>query len=245
MYLKFPTKKSGFPIANKADLDYLAQQILMEYMPETLVRATALDLDQLLHNYIILDVTEANLYPENILGFIAFSDIKIPLANGEVLDVTEGTIVLDEQLKENKARYRFTLAHEAAHWVLHRSYYCQDNKVYEFRKKGYSYIACKTDKTELGRKNPKEAKTDDEWAEWQADYLAAALLMPKTPFIKAAKAALLRHNFPNLQLVSGERVEEGTQVVKELAKLFQVSMRAIRIRMRNFYMYSGDALKPF
>lgn len=245
MHLTFPTKKSGLPVASKADLDDLAQRILWEYMPETLTKPMALDLDQLLYEHIILDVTEADLYPENIIGFIAFADVKVPVARNEVLEVPEGTIVLDRRLKAKLSRYRFTVAHELAHWILHRNYHCKDDRVYEFRKEGYSYIACRTDKTELGKKNPKEAKTDYEWAEWQADNLAAALLMPKEPFISAARDALLRHGFKDLQLISGERVDEGMKVVKELADIFQVSMRAVRIRMRNFYMYSGDALKPF
>lgn len=241
MHLSFPRKKSGLPIIRKSEFDDLAEEILYEYMPEVLESPKAVDIKYLAEDCIVVDILEEKLYLENLLGFITFANMIVPVSDDKEIEVTEGTIILDIRLHYKKTRWRFTVAHELAHWILHRAYHCGDNREYNFRKKGYSYIACRTDKTELGKKNPKVAKTDDEWAEWQADNLAAALLMPKTTFIYAAKQALLKYGFYDLRLVSGQDVENGMKVVKELADIFQVSMRAIRIRMRTFGMYEGDA----
>lgn len=241
MHLSFPRKKSGLPIIRKSEFDDLAEEILYEYMPEVLESPKAVDIKYLAEDCIVVDILEEKLYLENLLGFITFANMIVPVSDDKEIEVTEGTIILDIRLHYKKTRWRFTVAHELAHWILHRAYHCGDNREYNFRKKGYSYIACRTDKTELGKKNPKVAKTDDEWAEWQADNLAAALLMPKTTFIYAAKQALLKYGFYDLHLVSGQDVENGMKVVKELADIFQVSMRAIRIRMRTFGMYEGDA----
>lgn len=65
--------------------------------------------------------------------------------------------------------------------------------------------------------------------------------MPKTTFIYAARQILCKYGFKELRLISGKDVNKGMQVVRELADIFQVSMRAVRIRMRTFGMYEGDA----
>ena len=241
MHLKFPFKSSGLPIIGKHEFDDLATQILKEYMPDVLEEPQALDIKYLVEECIVLNIREEKLYFENLLGFIAFADTVVPISEHEVIEVLEGTIMLNVRLRQKITRWRFTVAHELAHWILHRAYHCGDNREYNFRQIGYSYIACRTDRTELGKKNPRVAKTDDEWAEWQADNLAAALLMPRDTFVSAAKNALVNHGFSELYLVSGEEINRGMAVIKELADLFEVSMRAVRIRMRYFDMYIGDA----
>lgn len=240
MQVPFPTKPSGLPIMKKSDFDVFGTQILTEKMPEVLKEPMALDIKFLAEERIIVDILEEELYPDNILGFVAFDEVKYPLPKHDPLLLHEGTIVLDKRLHAREARWRFTFAHELSHWVLHRSYFRQDGFQYQFRKMGHSYIASHTDNSELGKKNPKEAKTDDEWAEWQADNLAAALLMPRDTFLLAARKSLIKHGFTSLQLISGQNIDRGKQVVSELADTFQVSMRAVRIRMRYYDMYVGD-----
>lgn len=241
MHLQFPCKKSGLPIICKSEFDDLAEQILEKYMPDVLEFPKAVDIRYLAENCIVVDILEEDLCLDNLLGFITFADMVIPISGDKNIKVTEGTIILDISLHQKITRWRFTVAHELAHWILHRAYHCGDKRVYNFRVQGYSYIACRTDKSELGKKNPRVAKTDDEWAEWQADNLAAALLMPKTTFIYAARQILCKYGFEELLLISGKDVNKGMQVVRELADIFQVSMRAVRIRMRTFGMYEGDA----
>lgn len=240
MYLQFPCKKSGLPIICKSEFDDLAEQILMEYMPDVLKFPKAVDIRYLAENCIIVDILEEKLCLDNLLGFITFANMVIPISDDREIEVPEGTIIVDIRLHQNVTRWRFTVAHELAHWILHRAYHCRDKRIYNFRIQGYSYVACRTDKTELGKKNPKVAKTDDEWAEWQADNLAAALLMPKTTFIHVARQMLCKYGFKELYLVSGKEVKNGVKVVREIADIFQVSMRAVRIRMRTFGMYEGD-----
>ena len=84
--------------------------------------------------------------------------------------------------KDCRARRRYTQAHELSHWICHRSYHSPDNRCYEFRKN--SFIACRTENIESYRRNDFSQRTDSDWEEWQADSLAAALLMPKVTFIQ-------------------------------------------------------------
>lgn len=228
------------PIISKAQMDKLGCDILEEYMPEVLKEPQTIDIRHLVEDGIILDIWETAFPIQNILGMVAFDDVKIPIANDGVLAVHEGTIVLASHLHNKTTKWRFTAAHEASHWVLHRQYFSPSNNTYSFRQSQYSYISSKNDDSEKGKKNPKEAKCDDDWQEWQADYLAAAILMPKTTFIEAARSSLKRHGFHDMRLVSGENIDGGTRVIKELADIFQVSMRSVRIRMRQFAMYVGD-----
>ncbi|MCF0134001.1 MAG: ImmA/IrrE family metallo-endopeptidase [Blautia sp.] len=237
MQLEFERKPSLLPVASREELDDLGEQLLLEYMPAVLESPTATDIKYLAEEGIIVDMKDELLYPNNLLGFVAFADIRFPLPEDRVMEVPEGTIVIDERLHGYEPRWRFTAAHELAHWILHRAYYTQVDYNFSFRKAGYSYIACRT---ELGRKNPKEAETDDEWAEWQADNLAASLLMPRKTFVKTAEEVLRKHGYEDLRLVSGVDIQRGFEVVRELANIYQVSLRSVRIRMRNFGMYVGD-----
>ena len=238
MHLKFATKSSGLPVVTRSDLDLLGMEVLNNYMPEVLKCPNSVDIDKLIEDGIILNIEKAHLWPKNLLGFVTFADVTVPIANEDTLSLEEGTIVVEKDLNDTK--YRFTAAHELAHWILHRAYYCKDHRIYEFRNTECSYIACKNDVTELGKKNPKLAHTDDEIAEWQADSLAAALIMPKNTFISVAENILSDHGFTDKKLISGKNVTEGKKVVKEIADFFQVSDRSARIRMRGFNLYEGD-----
>ena len=152
MHLNFPCRNSGLPIIRKDEFDDLAKQILYEYMPDVLDSPKAVDIRYLAEECIVVDIREEKLCLENILGFITFADMVIPISDNIEIEVSEGTIVLDVRLHYKMTRWRFTVAHELAHWILHRAYHCGDNREYNFRKGGYSYIACRSDKTELGKK---------------------------------------------------------------------------------------------
>ena len=78
----------------------------------------------------------------------------------ELVKVTAGTILIEALLlKESKqyGRYRFTLAHELAHWVLHKQLYTGT---------GIAAATYKADNCHYDS------------VEWQANHLAKAILMP-------------------------------------------------------------------
>ena len=107
---------------------------------------------------------------------LGFSDLRKKLKLNDVLGATyvkDGMICVDLSLAENQneGRLCFTFAHETGHWMLHREYIDQ---------------ACRTG-------------TDDAFIfcrvidakqkiEWQADYFASCLLMPK----EAVKSAFYK-----------------------------------------------------
>lgn len=105
----------------------------------------------------------------NVLGQTVFENCFVPVYDKEneqytIIEVQPGTILIDEALleEENMGRYRYTLAHELSHWILH-------HKIFDNSQES----AAKTT-TESNSKT-----------EWQADALAASILMPKMQIKKA------------------------------------------------------------
>ena len=235
-----PRKASGLYIISKKDFDPLAYRILLEKQPEVLKRAMPLDVDALAEDGLYLECRDELLSREGtILGLITFADLRLPVYNDDmeeiVIETTTGTIVIDKRLRERMTRYRFTKAHEIAHWILHRSFYSPGNKSYNFRKSGNSYSACRQDTA--GRKNPAEARTDKDWSEWQSDCLAAALLMPACTFISTADEIIRAHGFADGKLVSNTNDSQTRKAVAEIAGVYNVSVRSASIRLSTYGFY--------
>ena len=119
----------------------------------------------------------------------------------ELVKVTAGTILIEALLlKEPKqyGRYRFTLAHELAHWVLHKALYAGTG------------IAAATYKAD---------NCHDDSVEWQANYLAKAVLMP---------IGQVKRGYYGLKMQS----EADGRIITRLADVFEVSKQAMEIRVK-------------
>lgn len=141
----------------------------------------------------------------NVLGQTVFENCFVPVYDKEneqytIIEVQPGTILIDEALleEENMGKYRYTLAHELSHWILH-------HKIFDNSQES----AAKTT-TESNSKT-----------EWQADALAASILMPK---MQIKKAFFSMH---------GSNV--NAKILK-MAELFQVSGQAMKICLASHNM---------
>lgn len=240
MMLNFLCKSSGLYVMSKKDFEPLACQILNEKQPEVLKCPMPLDVDSFILDGLFLELRDEYLSESgNILGLITFVDQRIPTYddafNETYIKATEGTIVVDKRLSSIPTRYRFTKAHEVSHWILHRKFYSPEKRNYNFRNKGCSYIACRQEA--IDRKNPIEVKTDYDWCEWQADYLSAALLMPSVTFVPTAEQIIKSYGLSDGKLPEGNRGGILDKVSEELARLYNVSKRSVRIRLRTLDFY--------
>lgn len=158
----------------------------------------------------------------------------------------KGRIVIDESLdpEENpskEARYRFTLAHEGGgHWRLHRHFFTKDPaQAALFDGPEAPSVVCRSSQSK-------------ERVEWQADFYASCLLMPKNLLISDwqerfgnTKARILKRR-NHLTLPAGANDEIATalrsfgqqrdddalnEFVRPFAERFLVSMVAMRIRL--------------
>jgi len=149
-------------------------------------------------------------------------------------------IVVDESLdpEENpnkEGRYRFTLAHEGGgHWLLHRHLFAKaSDQVSFFAEAPAPSVVCRSSQA----KEP---------IEWQADFYASCLLMPRKLVMAAwddmfpdrkprvvAPAVPVDHPFIEIRRVTRSEADDDIldRVARPLATQFLVSPIAMRIRL--------------
>ncbi len=129
--------------------------------------------------------------------------------------------------RENAPRRRYTEMHEGSHFILHKEYFEYMNKQIANQSK---LVACR--RMELFKDKP---KTDADWREWQADGLAAALLMPRDVFYDYARSVIRSYGIARGYLTSssGTNKRQAFEIISKVAERFYVSYRAAQIRMIN------------
>lgn len=121
-----------------------------------------------------------------------------------LMPVQSGTVLIDASLLEqsaNEGRLRFTLAHELAHWLIHK-------KIYE----DISYSAFLN-----------EPDNNEDAIEWQANYLATAILMP---------SGKIKSSFHALRPVCTEL----SDLIPKMANIYGVSKQAMELRLKSLYL---------
>lgn len=237
MRLDYPMKKNGMYLLKKTDFEDIAEKVLTEYMPSVLYYPRATDIEYLAEECLYLDIKHDNIVPDGkVLGMIAFADTQFNTVGYDnedrTIDLDEGTMLIDMSLigSENRARKRFTEAHEASHWICHRSFHSPTNRQYDFRMNN-SFVACRTENIEQYKRKEHYKCSDEEWEEWQADSLAAALLMPKSTFIEACILEMSSYGIRRGFLIPGKDVNVAKKVIATVSRIFDVSYRAAQIRM--------------
>jgi hypothetical protein len=164
--------------------------------------------------------------------------------------IDERRIVIDESLdpEENptkEGRYRFTLAHEGGgHWRLHRDLFARDPaQVSLFNEPTQPSVVCRSSQT----KEP---------VEWQADFYASCLLMPRK-LVMAAFVEMFPDRKPRVlqpftplahPYVEVERILNNPAAdnyvlegfAQPLAERFLVSPIAMRIRLEKLGLLHRD-----
>ena len=246
--IDFKTKNNGLPILSKKDIEDIAEQIFYSYKSGKASKDRVIDLDHFIECHLGLEMDYQDLsHDKSILGMIAFDNCKVPVYDPEQnkakrIIVNQGTILLDNSLLEDDQvrRGRFTLAHEVAHWFLHRQMYSQNmNQMSIFESLGCEEPTTPTIKCrsiDIERDGKKQLVTDDDWIEWQADYLASTILMPKQEFClvvreKFKSAGITQQSY---KLGTDFEMDLWADVMSyELADMFDVSVTAARIRLKN------------
>ncbi len=179
----------------KADLEATALNVLAEFDPEHLREPKPLNVVRLIDNFLMqkydwsLDVRED--LPSDILG----------LSNPQTK-----TIVVSEQtynsVQMGDGRSRFTCCHEFSHVELHRT---------QMR---FRMVTMNANDDSLMRTDRTNLRAFED-PEWQADYLAGALLMPR-PIV--------------LKMMQQFRTFE--ELINEMTERFQVSRSAAEMRVQ-------------
>lgn len=162
----------------------------------------------------------------SILGMSIFQDLSAPVldSRGRAIDVmfSAQTIVIDyDALSDSpESRMRFTVAHECAHLILHQHIYYRDPTMKCSSNNSYRPFTTTTEGV--------DSEAFDR-AEFQANYLGAALLMPRTPFKQAFRAQVPGSWY---DLSSWKKKD----VIRELASTFETSLHATALRVKSLIL---------
>ena len=238
MKLNYPQKESGLYILSREDIENIAEDVLKEFFPQNLILPKPLDTAELLEDRLGLTVKQKYIatLSSAVLGLIVMSDeVEIPsydeMYKPTVLQETYGTVLINKHLcvRENTARRRYTETHEGANFILHGEYFkTAANSAANRKNNSREFIACR--KVELyGQKT----NNDSDWMEWQADSLAAALLMPGNVFCSFARSVMRKYGITGRHIVNNFYVNKGKvrDIISDIARAFNVSYRAAQIRM--------------
>lgn len=225
-------------VLSKSNLDELANVVLSDFYSGAWPEFEPIDIDRLAAEYLNLTVCYENLSSDgSILGVAAYGGCTLALPHIQI-DLCPGMVLLDRSLiSEDKATYplegrrRFTLAHECAHQILYRyeSAISQEQICRPYsQRRAFSL---------------RELKTHEDWNEWQANALGAALLMPK----KLLDRALFTFaNGEKLACFAGSLSPEGYKCLVNMSRFLGVSHTALMIRLKYFdYLEERRARESF
>jgi len=154
-----------YPYHNNA-LEVIARNVIMTYNPRLLTAPAPIPVETIIER--VYGLTLDFQFIRNngrVLGETVFEDAMVPIYEREgggykLLPVKAGTVIIDASLLDCRGdgRFRFTCAHELAHWIIHKDYY-----------------------TQLGETAASTVRSSeaDSAIERQADCLSSHLLMPK------------------------------------------------------------------
>ena len=188
-------------VCNQRTMETKARLVLQEYCHECLRNISAIPIERLIEAMgLNIEYQYLSKNGDKVLGKLICYDGITPYYDMELnqymfLQVSANTILVEVRLadQENKGRYRFTLAHELAHWILHREMILSD-------KTEAAFID--------GIHNSK--------MESQADYFASALLMPMGA-IKKYYYSLFGKGYSRSDLISA--MAEHFQVSKQAMQI--------------------------
>ena len=197
-------------------------------------------IDQLAKDYLGLSVSFAHLSSDgNLCGLTAYADTEFVLEeNGQskTIFLKQNQVILDMsfitpgQVRNLCGKRRFTLAHECAHQIL---YQMQSEEVKaSCRKKYAAHTAYSL----------RDLKTKEDWNEWQANVLGAAILMPQDQIDLAMWYFSASNKLKNY---GGYFDYKDHMVLKTICQAFGVSKSAAIIRLKELDYMEEHAYSDF
>lgn len=204
------------------EIEELAEGMMLQYLGRWKDMPLCVDIDGFLAKYLKLPV-EYYFFAEDDFGKIGFisdgiTPLKVADRNHTVCRIfPKGTVVVDKCLQSQKeeGRRRFTLAHEASHYIMDRTVSAASfHREYD-NERSYS---------------PQELRELLSFREAQVDRLAAALLMPGF----MVRNILGRFAGTTALPIYGDNILrlEDKLLVKRMADVMGVSYTAFLIRLK-------------
>lgn len=227
-------------ILSYEQIETIATAVIEDYKVVTGISIEATAIDQLASQYLNLEVTFEKLSDDGSLcGLTVYADTLLNLyAKGipKTVELKKNQVILDSsfiepgQVHKLCGKRRFTLAHEVAHQIL---FALESDDVKANHNKIYSARMIHT---------PKELKTAEDWNEWQANALGAALLMPQN-----AVTSFIGRIRPKNKLISyeGRFNIMDRHILDAFCKNFAVSKSAATIRLKNLGFLEENSFSEY
>lgn len=232
----YRTGRNGVPFLSKIDIDLIAENFIWDFCPEAMKTPMQIDIDSFAENYLGLKQDFQYLSHNGVyLGMTVFNDTdRVVIFNPEKVEADyisaqARTIIIDNNLLEENQehRYRFTMGHECGHDIYHTQYFGYAPGQMSLLEDREPMIRCRVVNTNADKK---PAVWDDKnTMEWQANYFASAILMPKSMVVKFIKDE--DEKFKNLIFRSLSISNDEIKVILTSRK-FNVSEEAARYRLQ-------------
>lgn len=156
-------------------LENIARQVILKYDAALLNEPVPIPVEIIMEKVYRLKLDYQFIRNNGrILGETVFENMMVAVYEREnqegykLIPVTSGTVLIDATLLlgHSDGRFRYTCAHELAHWIIHHKFFTKSGE-----------IAAQT----LFQRSSETDKA----IEWQADRLGSYLLMPKGSVQKA------------------------------------------------------------
>ncbi len=219
---------------SRKDIENIAERVIKAYMQLPSIKNSKvcrIEPELLAQELLGLDIEYEHLsLDKSVLGLTAYCDTEVTIYDetGEPIDclIDNRTVLIERDLQYNLSqtgRKNFTIMHEIGHQILNLMYPKDGNDVIHYCMDKYVYKRNITD-----------------WEEWQADTLAAALLMP----VDILKQGMYYVGF-------GEKVYCINRIFHEkdykrfcsLANFLGVSKKALSIRMLQLGLLEKEYLE--
>ena len=227
-------------ILTKEDIEKIADYVITDFKKEIGINSHFTPIEKLANDYFKLPVTFEKLSDDSgFCGVTAYNDTKFKtFAEGKVklINISKGQIILDSDfMREDKkkklyGKCRFTLAHEVAHQILFQLE--SDEEKLKYEKKHTKRIAHTT----------RKLKSFEDWNEWQANTLGAALLMPRGEVEYFIKRYIDAEKTCCDLLCEPFKISTNS-LIDVFSSYFQVSKAAAQIRLKEFG-YIEKIIKP-
>jgi Zn-dependent peptidase ImmA (M78 family) len=223
------------PCLSRDDIEKIAERIVQEYkkkyVPERhmcyMVDATELA-EMLGFNIEYVHITrDGSILGQTSSGRV-WTTIYDDNMNQLFFELDGTTILVDKRLLESPriaGRKNFTIAHEIAHQIINREYpevYGTQNRIF-----------CDY------RRSVKPKRVEKDWHEWQADALAAAMLLP----LDALQDSMFMFGLGDkMKILSKKYSDTKYEFFCKMADYLQVSRTALSYRMEQLDLLENNRL---
>lgn len=224
---------------SRAEIEEVSEGLIKVYAQQYCNKAIqSVDIEHFITEFLSLKIEYVAFAEEDggKMGFLADGETPLLIhSNGKIVPFVfpKDTIVLDKFLLSEKeqGRRRFTMAHEAAHYIL--------SKMFSMPSAGKFHTEYDNERS-YSRQELRQMFAS---AEWQADAMGASLLMPK----HIVENALAKFNHSNSIKVYGDNTltQQEKSVIRKMANYIGVSYTALAIRLRDMNLFEYHDISEY